>query len=289
MNNYKRLNNAFSFILVAISPFTANAQKLPAVQQVSVYAPDNIKIDGKTTEWDNKFQAYNRVDNVYYTIANDDDRLYLIIQGKDMDVISKMIRGGVTFTINSSGKKNDKEGVAITFPATDDHIPVSRSDNGSKFNVNLGNKPEITRDTALNRKQADSFRNVVNKGIANTSKFIVVTGIKAIADDSISVYNEYGIKAVSLVDAQINYTYELAIPLKYLGLSVNSPNQFAYNIMINGLPSLDNVPNSSRLQEGITSFYVEGGNIVVTGPSAGRVMFLRNPTDFWGEYTLAKK
>jgi len=56
--------------------FFANAQKLPEVQTVNLRAPAGIKIDGKPTEWDSKFQAYNKSTNAFYTIANDDDNLY---------------------------------------------------------------------------------------------------------------------------------------------------------------------------------------------------------------------
>ena len=46
-------------ILFAVITFTATAQKLPNVQATSLRAPANIKIDGKATEWNDKFQAYN--------------------------------------------------------------------------------------------------------------------------------------------------------------------------------------------------------------------------------------
>ena len=58
----------------------ANAQKLPNVQQASLRAPENVKVDGKPTEWGDKLQAYNKATDVFYTIANDYNNLYLIIQ-----------------------------------------------------------------------------------------------------------------------------------------------------------------------------------------------------------------
>ena len=45
------------FLLLVISAAMAKAQKLPNVQQNSVRAPYNIKIDGKATEWE--FRAHN--------------------------------------------------------------------------------------------------------------------------------------------------------------------------------------------------------------------------------------
>src|SRR5471030_539366 len=52
------------------------AKKLPDIQPTDLYAPSNIKIDGKTTEWEDKFQAYNRATDVFYTVANDNNNFY---------------------------------------------------------------------------------------------------------------------------------------------------------------------------------------------------------------------
>src|SRR5476651_1276857 len=87
---------AFLFILVS---FAATAQKLPAVQQISLRTPDNLRIDGKPTEWNNKFQAYNSRTDFYYTIANNDNNLYVIIQTPIPDVIRRIMNGGVSLTI----------------------------------------------------------------------------------------------------------------------------------------------------------------------------------------------
>src|ERR1700744_4874348 len=103
------------FFLSAIC-LTANAQKLPNVQPAGIRAPADIKMDGKTTEWNNQFQAYNRATDIYYTLANDDDHLYLTVQATIPDIINKIIGGGITLTIQKSGKKNDKDGISITYP-----------------------------------------------------------------------------------------------------------------------------------------------------------------------------
>jgi hypothetical protein len=51
-------------LLLAVLAFAnANAQKLPNVQQVSLRAPANIKIDGKATEWSG-FKALNTATDV---------------------------------------------------------------------------------------------------------------------------------------------------------------------------------------------------------------------------------
>ena len=51
---------AILFAGLTIIALPAHAQKLPKVQKTSIRAPENIKIDGKANEWDNKYQAFNR-------------------------------------------------------------------------------------------------------------------------------------------------------------------------------------------------------------------------------------
>jgi len=85
--------------------FPCIAQNLPNAQQRSLWAPATIKIDGKPTEWNNQFQAYNHATDILYTISNDNDNLYLIIQASKPRIIDKIIDVGVTFIINTAGKK----------------------------------------------------------------------------------------------------------------------------------------------------------------------------------------
>src|ERR1700679_2125120 len=93
---------ALSFILIT---FIAAAQKLPEVQPAAVWAPENIKIDGDANEWNNKFQAYNKTAGIYYTLSNNEDHLFLTVQATDPDMINKLVAGGLTLTIQKSGKK----------------------------------------------------------------------------------------------------------------------------------------------------------------------------------------
>lgn len=98
--------------------FAANVigQKLPNKQQVSFRAPSKLKIDGIATEWGNKLQAYNKSTQIFYAISNDDKNVYLIVQAKYEEIISKIIRGGITLVINHSVNKKDPQPVTITYP-----------------------------------------------------------------------------------------------------------------------------------------------------------------------------
>ncbi len=61
-----------------------------------------------------------------------------------------------------------------------------------------------------------------------------MSGFKEITDETISIYNEYGIKGAAAFDDKDYFLYELAIPLSVLGLTAESGQEVAYNIKING-------------------------------------------------------
>ncbi|MEO8886436.1 MAG: hypothetical protein ABI367_10260 [Mucilaginibacter sp.] len=258
----------FLFVILAIS---ANAQKLPNVQTTSLRAPADIKVDGKATEW-KKFQAYNKATDVYYSLANDKDKLYLVIQATDEYIIKKMLWGQTIVTINATGKKDDIKSIAIGYPV------MKRNDRPF---INFKEKHEIIKGNARSITEADSFMNINNKRLEEKSKLIKVAGLKDI-DSLISVYNADGIKAASAFNNKMVYTYELAVDLKLLGLDVNTPARFYYNIKLDQLSAQDipGVKISYDNKGNITSFDIS--NIQSYSPSYSLA------TDFWGEYTLTK-
>ena len=241
--------------------FAAYAQKLPNKQEASVRAPADIKIDGKATEWGNKFQAYNKATDIYYTISNDDENLYLVVQAKYHDIADKILRGGLTFTINHALMKKDDEQISVTYPVF--------MESGQSDVTNMLSRKEIEKRDA---KDGEMVIDDMNKMLDSKSKTIRISGIKTISEQDISVYNQERIKAVSQFDKQLAYTYELVIPLKYLMLPNNGADGFSYNIKINE-------PNETPVPHGPGS----------PPPPPPMAMTATAPTDFWGEYTLAKK
>jgi hypothetical protein len=275
------------FFLAGIC-LTATAQKLPNVQPAGILAPADIKIDGKTTEWNDKFQAYNRATDIYYTLSNDDDHLYLTVQATIPDIINKIIGGGITLTIQKSGRKNDKDGISITYPIfTRDNRPslgINR-----KISVDNG----VTKTESSQDALTDSVIAVRNKQLADKSKYIGVIGIPGV-DSLISVYNENGIKTGQAINNKGAYTCELSINLKTLSIAANDASKFAYHITLNGMgkPVMNikiqnadgtTVTNSSAAQS------PEVSDMIAKMTAAMNSGGLFSSTDFWGEYTLAKK
>ncbi len=253
------------------------AQKLPNVQQVSLRAPANVKVDGKATEWGDKLQAYNPPTELFYTVANDDSNLYLVVQADKPRIIEKIIAVGITFTINKNGIKDNKaaDNVSVTFPLLDVATGYTIIKAAGIKTDNVPNNQLRASRVLPTPQEADSLKTVANKVLKNVSRAIKVTGFTGLPD-TLSIYNEHNILTGLDYDKGGTYTYELQAPLKLLGISAKQAKAIRYNIKLR-----------SRLEDKkpgtlIVSKWDKDGNTI--NPNQD----LDATTDFWGEYTLAK-
>lgn len=255
--------------MLTITTKTTYAQKLPNVQKNNLPAPANIKIDGKATEWNDTYQAYNKATEVYYTLANNNENLYLGIKAIDPVIIKKILGGGITFTISKTGQRNDPAPATITFPVIDPKLEQP------SIMVSLGDFSD--KNGPANK---DSIINVVNKKLTAAVKEIKVKRLNLVDDSTVSVYNNIGLKTGISINKNGALVYELMVPLKFLKKE-GKLSQFAYNIMLNVATTITRT--------------VATGNVVVTGiprnvstNSGIDFQTIAYPTDFWGEYTLAQ-
>ena len=212
-------------LVLILNTYWASGQKLPNTQAKSVYAPADIKINGKTSEWNDTLQAYNKATEIYYTISNDDKNVYLTAKAKEREIIDKIIRGGITLVINRGMDKKNKNIVSVTYPVLEG--PPMWEVAGKFASLSMAKKNhEATNIIPLNEL------------FVKREKFITVTGIEALPDSSLSVYNSDGIVTAAMFDDQLTYTYELALPIKYLKLANNNGGTFGYQIKINPAPAM---------------------------------------------------
>jgi hypothetical protein len=246
--------------------YSVYAQKLPNIQQNSLRAPVDINIDGKGFEWGNSFQAYNHATDVFYSIANDDENLYLVVQSNDINVLFKIFGNGITWSVRQRDSKEGKNQVNITYPILP-HTPY----------LHLSRKKSETEDTTA--KATDLWIQRNNKLLNDSCKFIRVSGIPGI-DTLVSVYNRDGIKTKGQFNTKKAYTCEFSIELKLLNVSVNDNPKLTYGIRINGMKPIISIvmPTNPSPEEAAR---LDRANQFINKELA--------PTYFWGEYTLAKK
>jgi hypothetical protein len=252
------------------------AQKLPDVQKEGLRPPATVKIDGKLDEW-GSLSAYNKRIVVYYSIANDDENLYLIIKSDNSLITSKILQGGLTFTVNASEKK-EKDAVVITFPfVADDKQYWEMS---KLFPAAIA---DDTRMSAKEQKEAEvrqvEARVPSNRKILNLFKFVRINGIKEITDKQIPIYNDLGIKTATTIDSRGAYCYELALPLKFLNKPPGNTFVMHYNIKLLAKHRPAGMPVATIVTR-------DGGPPLGEGGVDRRSMAA--DTDFWGEYELKK-
>jgi hypothetical protein len=259
-------------ILTLLCP-ALKAQKLPNIQKEGFIAPDDVRIDGKAAEWGNGYKAFNHSTDIFYTLANDNKRLFLVIHASDILSIKKIIGGGVKFTVSAT-RSADSTAIGIKYP-------VIAMGTTSTLGLLLNEYPTST-DPVIKTHQADSILKLTNKMLTNSSKEILLSGISELGD-TVSVYNSTGLKAAVTIDASKQLTYELSIPLKYLKVPLNKP--FCYQIELSGMIAA---------QKPVYHNTAQGQVMVVTTPRSigagfnGDRQLLMYPTNFWGEYKLAK-
>lgn len=267
----------FTLGILLTGSISAYAQKLPGTQPNSLRAPVDIKIDGKTTEWNNQFQAYNKATSVYYTLANDDDNLYLAIQVKDPLIIRKILGGSMVFNVNRSVKKDDAHAM-FTFPLLPGNI-------SAEISAYLKQRIALTPAKTGSIYGRDSLLMLMNTTLINNIKQIKVKGVKLLTDTMLSVYNEAGIKVRALFDTDNALTCELAIPVKYLELTGAPPARFSYQLKLNEMYA-----NRTSVAVGLDGKLLPAGSFTIVYSSIqSEQQALMNATDFWGEYTLAGK
>jgi hypothetical protein len=255
----------FTALLLGIT-LNVTAQKLPSEQKGAIYAPANVKTDGKPTEWAGKFQAYNSATLLTYVMANDEENLYLTIQADPTHGIGKIFYGGISLVIKSHKDKKIKP-VKMTYPL-----------------VTLNERTEIVLPLRDKNNNTDSVVAVVNQWLGKSAKKIAIEGFTDITDPDVSIYNEFGLKAAVLTDNTRTMTFEYCLPLKYIKHLLDENSAFDYSIIVNGekLPQGTIVVGGSSLSGG-----GGGGLTSISVSPVGSDIF--SPTDLKATYTLAKK
>jgi hypothetical protein len=286
------------------------AAKAQSVQESGVWAPVNVKTDGKLTEWNNTLEATNKTVDFSYTMANDDKKFYISIKSPNQQTTSKILAGGIDFTFNTEGKKKEKDAFVITFPLV--NRAAMRGQRGQRGQGGGFGQPGGPPDTAAIA--------AMRKSAIEAIKEIKLKGFKEIPDSVISIYNEYGIKAAVAYDSNGSFICELAIPFEQLGISLDKTKEIAYNFKVNGIQFNRREENGAdRGGEGINrgggaggfgggagGFGGAGGGGNRGGGGGGNrggggngggnrgggnfdMQSMLSPTDFWGKYVLAKK
>lgn len=266
---------AINIVFLSAAVLPAQAQRLKEVQDISAPAPEQMRADGKDKEWKDSFLAHNKRTNIFYTLCNDDHNLYLVIKSDRVENNSKILGGGISFSVNTEGKKKEKESITVTYPILNKAGGNRRGPGGpGGAGGGRGRSGRGERGAALSPAQRDSVTAENQRAQLSLVKEIKIKGVNSIPDTLISIYNEYGIKASASINNDNLFFCELVIPLEKLGINNTITKEFLYQIKVNGL----NMPDF-------------GGGRRPGGGDGANIDFqsLSSPTDFWGKYMLHTK
>lgn len=215
---YLMSKHFFYPVLIASQLFAtgiSNAQSAKANAGILLPPPAGMVIDGDIKKWGDSLRFYNAEKKINYALANDKDNLYMAIKINDRLDQIKILRAGLTFSIDPKGKKKDASG--ITFPLT-----VQGSAPLTTIKENTGEITEQEREDLMRER-------------LTTLRGIKVEGFKDIEGDMITTSNTYGIQTAINYDQNGALICEAAIPLKFFHVDDPAKNEWAFNFKINGI------------------------------------------------------
>jgi len=197
-------------------PGTDNWQRLP------------LTIDGSDKDWIKPLPYSIKSEKLNYSVTNDDQNLYILVETKNPQEQQKIIQGGMTVWINTKADKSEAGAVGIGYPLdtrVDHDRQIMQEAQPDRYKNNKPVTLEDKKDYALYGFTKDS------------------AGTYGYADDS----NPQGIKMRLDFSNEGDLIYEAAVPLTTLYPNHNPSSSYAANnvavgIFIEGLPPDANVP-----------------------------------------------
>jgi hypothetical protein len=157
-----------------------------------------VTADGKIQEWPDPLRFFDEKSKLNYSISNDRQNLYIGMKISDEALKIKIIRGGMEFRVDTSGKKTFP--IAFIFPVANDIVIVKHSANEAQPEKRYGGKSDHPGGNQKMLNHAEEFQLVGFKP--------PLEGTKSLID------NTTGISAAVSIDNLGIMNYEAIIPFK---------------------------------------------------------------------------
>lgn len=191
---------------------------------------DKFVADSKANEWENPLNYYDSKSKLQYSIANDDDNLYICLKASDEETQIKVLVGGMTIYFYPNDRKNGMS--SINFP-----LPISKE------------MPSFT-----NPKVKPSILSIKNM-YAKSLKEFEVKGFNLSSQSQLYQLNgNIGFNLSLDWDPNDILVYEISIPLKKLLENTQNVNDslsfIGLTMKLKGLempPQLNGSPSSEMV------------------------------------------
>lgn len=196
-----RLLATFAFAIIAGTGYSQDGGRL-----ASLWSPESLKMDGKVSEWPAAAFQFDKKTELHYAVANTGEQIHFALKCTNPAVTRKLLLTGILCVI--SGKNQDGINQLVQL-----NIPIAKFISiRSVMGLGTGGVDRVKS------RVTDSLMRATNREMVGKMKDIGITGIPAISDSVISIYNDEGILVRALIDKDDIYTVELALPLKFLPL-----------------------------------------------------------------------
>ncbi|MDR2126092.1 MAG: DUF4175 domain-containing protein [Prevotellaceae bacterium] len=207
-------------ILILCFNATAQTEKEPLKAEFI----NNIVVDGDDSDWESAVSLFDESSGLMYSIANDNENLYILVKATVESSMTKFIMGGVEVWISADGK--DKRKTGIKYP-----VPLSWEERFRSINRNA------TRED-MQRQENE-----------RTYKTMELRGFETVKDNAYKV-DELDIKA-EYSGKNGNAVAEYKIPFNTFCKTeqINGENIFAIGIVLNGM-QMPNFGGGQRFGDG---------------------------------------
>jgi hypothetical protein len=213
--------STFVFVLLLCLLFSSCSHK---IYDSLEWQAAKVTADGKIPEWSNPLRFYDDKSKINYTVANDRQNLYVCMKISDETSQIKILRGGMEFKIDTSGKKVFP--ITFIFPIANQQM-IQRKKNENQPEKNSGEKPD---------------RSAIKQKLVSQAVDVQLIGFKPPLGGILPLYNtSSGISAGINIDNMGIMYYEAIIPFNTFyknELSAADTNKvFNYEIKVNAPPA----------------------------------------------------
>jgi hypothetical protein len=227
---YSMRCNVFLWVCTAtiIAVSCGSGRQLSKYESVATvqWQRDSVYIDGNADDWPPLPFADSKL-GIRYGFANDSNYFYIRLISSNELTTQRILRAGLSFTLNNHGIREDNGAAVIVFPTG------NRVQNGNRM---LNDRPELLQN---NRMALNAVADYSLVGFPNS---------KTPENYDYGKPNPDGIElAVSLNDAGA-LVYEAAVPLR--ALYSNAPPNVALRKSLAVALSIDNIPGEAGRRGG---------------------------------------
>jgi hypothetical protein len=159
-----------------------------------------IVIDGDSKDWPSPYPKYDAKAMVAYATSNDGKNLYISMQSGDELTQMKILKQGLTVSIDTTGRKEAQLHINFPMPSDNDIIEVAKQEEGMNRSMGMPRGKKLEQKLATAAKNANQLS---LEGFAGCSGGYASTQT-----------NACGIKVMMRMDEFKELVWEAVVPLK---------------------------------------------------------------------------